>query len=252
MAEDVSTSRADDNAFRALLDASAITADLADARIVGGQMVNLLTLIYPNAPRIERRTADADLGISVDIASAGTIHNRLVGAGYQASSGNHYLREGAEIDVLAPARGGRFTSGEISGRGIDLAPGLDLALASEPIEIELGLTFLNTTFESVIVRVPRVEVAVVLKAFATRSRTEAKDITDLYNLLSIAHSYDARDIGGWALAGDAAGRGTRLDCARTLHALADTASRSGALRGSEVPTDEFVALIRENVARPAR
>ncbi len=172
--ETVSTSAADDNAFRALIDACRLSEDLPEARIVGGQMVGVLTLAYPDAPRVDRRTADADLGISTQIASSAILHDRLRDADYVATSGNHYERGEAQIDVLAPSPDGRFRSTVSGRRGIDLSPGLGL-------------------------RVPKVEAAVILKAFATTSRNVPKDYTDLYNLLSIAYRYGEEAIGGWRL-----------------------------------------------------
>jgi hypothetical protein len=249
-AETIATSQADDNALRALIDAVTLTADLNDARIVGGQMVSLLTLAYPNSPRIDRRTADADVGVSTEIALANTLHTRLTDAHYTATVGNRYERDGAVIDLLAPSLDGRFTAEVIGERAIDLAPGLGLAMVSDPTVIDLGITLLDESHQRISVRVPKVEIAVVLKALATRSRTAAKDLTDLYNLLSIASNYDPDEIGGWKLSNDEL-NGARLDCARALHELADGAHRNRVLADAEIPREEFVALVREFVARPA-
>ncbi|WP_368497564.1 hypothetical protein [Herbiconiux sp. A18JL235] len=246
--ETVATSAADDNAFRALIDACRLSADLPEARIVGGQMVGILTLVYPDAPRVDRRTADADLGISTQIASSSILHDRLRNADYVATSGNHYELGEAQIDVLAPSPDGSFRSAVSGGRGIDLTPGLGLALSSAPVVVDLGITFLDGHHERTSVRVPRLEVAVLLKAFATTSRSAPKDYTDLYNLLSIAYRYGAEAIGGWRLdASDIIG--ARRDCATILHALADGASANPAIAGAHVEREEFVALIRELVFR---
>ncbi|TDW28901.1 hypothetical protein [Cryobacterium psychrophilum] len=99
------------------------------------------------------------------------------------------------------------------------------------------------------VRVPPVELALIFKAYAAQSRHAPKDITDLYNLLSIAFEYPADEIGGWKI-GTAPVSGTRLDAARILHALADSARQSLIVVTSGVPADRLTALIRALVAMP--
>ncbi|WP_146070729.1 hypothetical protein [Cryobacterium sp. M91] len=68
---------------------------------------------------------------------------------------------------------------------------------------------------------PPVELALLFKAYAAQSRHAPQDITDLYNLLSIAFEYPVDQIGGWKIGTPPVSR-TRLDAARTLHALADS------------------------------
>lgn len=101
-----------------------------------------------------------------------------------------------------------------------------------------------------VVRVPPVELALLFKAYAAQSRHAPKDITDLYNLLSIAFEYPVDQIGGWKI-GTPPVSGTRLDAARTLHALADSARQSLVVAHSGVPADRLAALIRALVANPA-
>ena len=93
------------------------------------------------------------------------------------------------------------------------------------------------------VRVPPVELALIFKTYAAQSRHAPKDTTDLYNLLSIAFEYAADEIGGWKI-GTAPVSGTRLDAARTLHALADSARQSLVVAKAGVPADRLTALIR--------
>ena len=99
------------------------------------------------------------------------------------------------------------------------------------------------------VRVPPVELALIFKAYAAQSRHAPKDVTDVYNLLSIAFEYPADEIRGWKI-GTAPVSGTRLDAARTLHALANSARQSLVVANSGVPADRMTALIRALVARP--
>ena len=93
------------------------------------------------------------------------------------------------------------------------------------------------------VRVPPVELALLFKAYAAQSRHAPQDITDLYNLLSIAFEYPVDQIGGWKI-GAAPLSGTRLDAARTLHALADSARQSLVVAKAGVPADRLTAFIR--------
>ena len=99
------------------------------------------------------------------------------------------------------------------------------------------------------VRVPSVELAVIFKAYAAQSRHAPKDITDLYNLLSIAHEYSADEIGGWKI-GTAPVSGTRLDAARILHGIEDSARQSPVVANADVPADRLTALIRTLIANP--
>ena len=65
-------------------------------------MVNLLRLTFQATDAIERRTSDADAAISLQIAADGRMHERLLGLGYTAESGNRYVFQGRTIDLLIP------------------------------------------------------------------------------------------------------------------------------------------------------
>jgi hypothetical protein len=221
-AETVSTSDADDAAFRALEDVAAIAVDLDDILVIGGQMASLLLTAFPSTGR---RTGDADAAMTTAIAASGTVHDRLIAAGYEALSGNHYER-GADgevaVDLLVPADGSTFGRAEHGGRGFDAVPGLRLALSGHRILVDVRVTFRDGSTRQFIVPVPCVETAIILKAYATRSRLEAKDITDLYNLFLIVNQHDANTIGGWklsdaTLSGDQVGPSSgRATCARRM------------------------------------
>lgn len=237
-----SSSRADDQAFLALADATRVTADLEDTRVVGGLMVSLLLESFPTAGFVVRRTADVDTAVSVHIAQSGTMHGRLREAGYTASSGNSYRKGDQVIDLLVLSGSNRFTSEEHGGRGFDAAPGLSLAIAGAPITHHLDAVLSDGTSLQVSGRTPSVEHAVVLKALASAGRSQLKDLIDLYNLLLIAEQYPRESIGGWRL-DEANVKGSRLDAVRQLSSLRTMPGLRAALEGSAVPAPALVQLI---------
>ena len=186
--ETVATSNADNAAYQALEDVVRITEHLEDVRVVGGHMASLLLTAFPVAGAIIRRTADADAAISTSIAASGQIHRALTAAGYVAVSGNHYAKGPLAIDLLVPSGTTEFVKVEHGGRGFDAAPGLMRAFAMEPILLDVGVMLTDGSRHEFAVRVPSVEIAVTLKAYATTSRAAPKDLTDLYNLLSVANA----------------------------------------------------------------
>ncbi|MEX1077976.1 MAG: hypothetical protein WED09_02555 [Homoserinimonas sp.] len=246
--ETVATSNADDAAYLALEDVARITEGLDDVRVVGGHMASLLLTAFPVAGAVIRRTADADAAISTSIAASGRMHRALANAGYSDTSGNHYAKGRLEIDLLVPSGTDKFVMAEHGGRGFDAAPGLMRAFAVEPIVLDVGVMLTDGSRHEFAVRVPPIELAVTLKAYATTSRAASKDLTDLYNLLSVANAYDEGEIGGWTLNGYL--RGTRLDAGRILHDIADRAQTSSLLRDAGIPQDRLVALIRSLVTDP--
>lgn len=248
--ETVSTSQADNAAYRALADVSAIIEHVDDARIVGGQMVALLLEAFPSAGVIPRRTADADTAVSTTVAGSGLLHTQLTASGYEATSGNSYSRGDQSVDVLIPASAGRFAQEEHGGRVFDAVPGIQLALSAAPIILDVNVTLLDGSLLRFETRVPTPEIATILKAYAIRDRLAAKDAVDLHNLLSLADATPREGIGGWRLA-DPNPRGARLDTARTLHTLAYNGRRNPALRNSGVIVPRLVALIRRHIARPS-
>lgn len=202
--------------FATLRDVVAATADLEESRLVGGGMSLLLAEAFPADGTIERWTADADAAISVDIAASGTLHDRLVSAGYEATSGNRYEKGDQAVDLLVPSGTARFGMVAYGDRAFDEVPGLSLALAGTPVVHEFRVLAPDGRQLELEVRTPSVEIAVVLKALATRTRSAVEDLIDLHNLLSIASRYSRDDIGGWRL-DDPAITGARLDAVRALH-----------------------------------
>lgn len=253
----IATSHADDAAYLALHDVSRLTVGFDDVRVVGGQMASLLLHAYPVPGTAHRRTADADTAISTQIAASGEMHTRLLAAGYAAETGNHYVMPGTEeedrhIDLLVPASGSAFTSEVVGDRGFDAAPGLGLALAAQPIVIDVDVMLTNGIVLEFSARVPPVELALVLKAYATQSRHTVRDYVDLYNLLSIGYEY--RDtpeaIGGWKIG--KATTGARRDAARILNDIADRSRAVRELDEEGISRERFVALVRTLIANPSQ
>lgn len=246
----VSTSRADDAAFLALADIVRITVDFDDVRVVGGHMSSLLLTTFPVAEAIVRRTADADVAISVEVAASGDVHEALLAARYAEESGNHYVKGDQTIDLLVPAAATTFGTSHHGDRAFDAAPGLQLAMAASPLVLDIHVILLDGSTIDLTARVPSVEVAVVLKSYATVSRSLPKDYTDLYNLLCIAYAYEATETGGWKL-DRAPLSGARADASRILHPIADRARSSRLLSEAGVPAPRFAALVRELVTKAA-
>ncbi|KAM9861770.1 hypothetical protein ACI1US_02356 [Leucobacter sp. BZR 635] len=238
-----SSSRADDQAFLALRDAAQVTADLPDTRVVGGMMVSLLTEAFPAQGFVVRRTADVDAALSVHIAQAGAVHERLCEVGYTASSGNSYRKGDQVVDLLVPSRTGHFSSEEHGGRGFDAVPGLSLAIAGHPVTHHVDVLLSDYTSFRITVRTPSVEHAVVLKALAVTGRSQAKDLIDLYNLLLIAEQHPHEEIGGWRLH-EVHTRGARFDASRQLARLLTLPGLRAAVEGSGVPVPALTQLIR--------
>lgn len=242
-----SSSRADDQAFLALRDAAQVTADLPDTRVVGGMMVSLLTEAFPAKGFVVRRTVDVDAALSVHIAQAGAVHERLCEVGYTASSGNSYRKGDQVVDLLVPSRTGHFSSEEHGGRGFDAVPGLSLAIAGSPVTHRVDVLMSDGTSFRVTVRTPSVEHAVVLKALAVTGRSQLKDLIDLHNLLLVAEQHPHQEIGGWSLH-EGNLKGARLDAARQLRRLLALPGLRDALEGSGIPAPALTQLIRAAIS----
>lgn len=117
----ISTTREDDASYIALGDLAAVLSRHSGTKIIGGHMVSLIAAAFPSPGLIERRTGDADAGIPVQLADAGEVHVDLLNAGYEAESGNRYVKTRYDhpkptIDLLIPAFSGRLaTRFEVTG-----------------------------------------------------------------------------------------------------------------------------------------
>lgn len=223
-AHTIATGPEDDASYRALHDLASIIAEHPEARVIGGHMVGLLAAAFPSAGLIERRTGDADVGISLELANDGTMHDALTSAGYEAVNSNRYVKgdpPGEQvIDLLVPSLAGTFSDADRGGRRFDAMPGLHLAFG-EPITIDARLTLQDETELVCDVPVPTVEAAIVLKAYAwsDRQAQTPKDTIDLSNLFHILDAHGAEAVGGWGLRTSEV-RGARRDASRILLALA--------------------------------
>lgn len=128
----------------------------------------------------------------------------------------------------------------------DSAPGLAPALASDPIEIAVRIGLLNNTTMEFVARVPTVEMAVVIKAFAYASRRVDRDIEDIYRLFEVVDAYPAEVIGGWRL-DEPDLRGSRRDA--SVH-LRELGRRPRQLRTADVPSARLAALIAGHLHSP--
>jgi hypothetical protein len=238
------TSNADDLAFAALADAVRATEGMPDTRTIGGHMVALLLTAFPVPGLSARRTTDADTGLSTAIATRGDVAARLLELGYTRVDGSRFTRAGRTIDLLVEIDGSRFRPRDFDGGQLDGSPGLDRAIAADPIEIETTVVYTDGHDERLLVRVPTVEWATIIKAYAAGSRHAAKDVADLHHLLEIRQHYDRAAIGGWRLDSEPA-IGRRLDAARVLRSIT---ARDPRLVESGIRPERFVGLVREHVA----
>ncbi|GAA4667609.1 hypothetical protein [Frondihabitans cladoniiphilus] len=238
------TSNADDLAFASLADAVRATEGMPDSRVVGGHMVGLLLTAFPIPGLSARRTTDADAGLSTAIAARGDVTGRLLELGYLRVDGSRFERDGRTVDLLVEVAGSKFRPRDFEDGQLDGSPGLDLALATDPIEIDTTVVYTDGRDERFVVRVPTVEWATVIKAYAAESRLAAKDIADLHHLLEIRHLHGRDSIGGWRL-DDEPAMGRRLDAARVLRLVKAGDSR---LHAAGVRPARFIELVREHVA----
>lgn len=248
-----SHSNAADAGYMALKDL-AEAAQGVNYRVIGGHMVQMLARAFPAPDAIERFTMDADAGIENPVAAGLDLHERLLERGYSAVRGNHYRLGTHElaprIDLLVPGEAGEGQS-EHGGRGFDVAPGLRLALAADPVVISVQALLSTGSRHRFTVLVPTVEAAVVMKTLVRQRRIIDRDIADLYSLLEVAHAHRGAGF-PWKLAGDTAHRGSRLDTARVLYQLVNAIERGQPVTGnSGVVGFRLAALIRGLVAEPA-
>jgi hypothetical protein len=142
--------------------------------------------------------ADADTGISVDVASTGRLHDRLTALGYEAECGNRYERGEQTVDLLVPAaaKPGMQIIGE---RAFDGAPGLRVALALPPIQVAVAARLTAGDMIEFEVPVPDVEAAFVLKMLVRTVRDSERDLQDIETLLEIVASQPEYRASPWRM-----------------------------------------------------
>ncbi len=212
-------------------------------------MVQLLQHVYP-VPLPLRGTVDADAGMDqrVLIAAASELHERMETLGYTLTEGNHYTREVAgdllEIDILIPSFSAGRSDVEIAGRGFDGVPGLSLAVSAMPVIVHADVSCTDGARIDFTVPIPDVEIAVVLKALAWRSRSAAKDVTDLVTLFHIVHRH-RENLVRWRLDKPPLA-GARKDAVEALQKLIECVDqgRWNAAMPPTVRPPQFSALLR--------
>jgi hypothetical protein len=245
-----STSPEDDAAFVALHDLAVILAGHDGTAVIGGHMVGLLTAAFPSEGLIVRRTNDADGGVPTLLAAEGTVQEELEAGGYVREAANRFVKPGHNpkptIDLLVPAQTAQFRPVWLGERQIDSMPGLRFALLSL-LDVDVAATLREGAVLSFTVKVPTVEAAVILKAYAysNRGAQTVKDLIDLSNLLHVLKQHGADAVGGWQL-GAASLIGSRLDAARILTALA-VKLETGRVRNQALNERELAFLIRRHV-----
>jgi len=181
-----SRSRAEDAAHRAVADIGTAIGP-ADYRLVGGQMVTLLVARYqpPDAP--VRTTADADVGVRMQVVADGAFVDELTVRGYVRRGGNRFVRDDDTIDVLVPAAASRARHNRrVGALVVDEVSGLSFALPRpvESADVDVALT--DGTSLHYAVSLPDPLAALVLKALAWNARLADKDIVDVHRCLAVA------------------------------------------------------------------
>ncbi|PRZ44330.1 hypothetical protein CLV47_101456 [Antricoccus suffuscus] len=249
----VSTSNASDLGLIALADL-AVAASGTPYRVVGGQMVRLLTHIYPIPGVMERATTDADAGVDELTATGLGLHSALLDQGYTAESGNHYAKElvgqgRLEVDILVP-RSVSAKTVRLGGRGFDPIPGLNFALARSPTCVEVNVNLQDGRLLRFVVPIPDVEAALVLKLLAWQKRLAEKDLRDVAALLEIAHAHRESFSQPWYLDDVArAARGERRDAALAAYQTADYLDRGGP-KDVHIQPARLRALIERHIRNP--
>ncbi|WP_152351528.1 hypothetical protein [Brachybacterium subflavum] len=157
-----------------------------------------------------------------------------------------------EINVLMPQDGSScgIRPRNVPGLGhVDTLPELTFALSGSGLILDVSADLLDGSSIEFRTRIPRLEVAVLLKAHSWKARrlSDPKDLADLNSLMEIRQAHPTHP-GGSIGSRCAATAST----ARLLHELAGTLSR----RSSSMPVPSHVgrarmaARIAQHIARP--
>lgn len=228
-----SHSAANDAAWLAAADVADIAAQLVvPYRLIGGIAVTLLAHAL-DATQLApmRETADADMGVSLDVIGDERLLAALTQRGYTQMESNRFTRstEGRDlvIDVLAPSYVGELVTNQAHGALIvDEVPGLILALRLEPVEAVLSAVLSDGSDLPMSLLLPDVRAMLVLKAFAYRGRVSDDDALDIWRLLEAANAVGIT-AADWPTGAD--GR----DGARLLHTYFAAPGSGGPARAAE-------------------
>jgi len=240
-------SQAENFALWSLMDAARI-ATFCDGRIIGGQMVALHRALHPHPESSGRGTSDADTAIQSELTVAESALAILDEVGYKPESGNRFRNGDRIIDILVGEPTTRFKMINLGDRQFDSAPGLHLALSSEPVVVRVTGSLLSGEELSFNAPLPSLEIAVCLKALAHKSRLIERDLTDLLDLLLIVEQELEKGEFEWRLGEKCAG--VRRDAQRAMYGIANNLGRLRARTDENFWQVRLVALIRELVYKP--
>lgn len=193
-------------------------------------MVTALVARWQLGAGLYRETGDTDLGIPPVVVRDAHLIERLRDLDYEPIAGNRFARTlldvpvtiseasappRAIIDVLVPA----YTSRARANRRISAhlvtteVPGLAAAFQRDPVVLQLELHRLNGDRFDVELVFPDEVGALALKAFATRVRSKATDIVDIWRCLEVAFAASVKP--------DAFGSGESAEAAGIVRSLFD-------------------------------
>ncbi|WP_435738642.1 hypothetical protein V5D56_08665 [Cellulosimicrobium sp. PMB13] len=209
------------------------TARRGQYRLVGGIAITLLVHHHGAESLVPaRETADADMGVALDVLGDDRLLNALLTIGYVQREGNRFVRDVDErrlvIDVLAPSYVGRLEPNQqTAAMVVDAVPGLLDALRVDAVVQPITAVLSDGATLEFEVALPDVRAALILKAYAYSGRFTARDATDVWRLLEAAH-----------LAGHSAetwprGSGGR-DAAHALHQFFGVPSARGPDRSAQI------------------
>lgn len=199
------TSVADDLGHVALADLSRVLAPETGPsyRVIGGHMVTALVARWQLGSEMYRETGDADLGVPPVLVQDTRLIERLMGLGYERVAGNRFARpltdvpvsvSGARqktpravIDILIPAYTSRARENRRFGDHLVTTevPGLAIALRRAPVTLEIAFRRLNGETLTSEIAFPDEVGALALKSLATRVRSRATDVVDLWRCLEV-------------------------------------------------------------------
>lgn len=240
-------SQAENFALWSLMDAATI-ATFCDGRIIGGQMVALYRALHPHPESSRRGTSDADTVIQSELTVAESALAILDEVGYKPESGNRFPNGDRIIDILVGEPTTRFKTINLGDRQFDSAPGLHLALSSEPVIIRVTGSLLSGEELSFTAPLPSLEIAVCLKALTHKSRLIERDLIDLLDLLLIVEQELEKGEFQWRLREKCAG--VRQDAQRAMHGIANNIGRVRTRASGNFWHVRLAALIRALVYQP--
>jgi hypothetical protein len=204
----VATSVADDLGYVALSDLSQAlgTEPRGNYCVIGGHMVTALVARWQLGHDLYRETGDTDVGVPPVLAQDAGLIQRFMDLGYVQQAGNRFARtmhdvpvrikgeedpvREAAIDVLVPVYTNRPRQNVRFGDHLVTTevPGLAIALNRPLIKMSMELERLNGQVLDIALLFPDEVSALVLKSLATKVRSKATDIVDVWRCLEVAYA----------------------------------------------------------------